>query len=110
MPPDLLEFQRGFALALDRAGDRRYGGLSQHRLHGAVEALRANYPVVEQIVGAEMFEAVAVDYATDVSAAEPGARALRRAVSGLAWRAEPGSRTCLICPTSRGSKGCTSRA
>lgn len=33
-------------------------------LHGAVEALRANYPVVEQIVGEEMFEHVAVDFAT----------------------------------------------
>ncbi len=33
-------------------------------LHGAVEALRANFPVVEQILGSEMFEQVAVDFAT----------------------------------------------
>ena len=32
-------------------------------LHGAVEALRANYPVIEQIIGAEMFDQVAVDFA-----------------------------------------------
>jgi Putative DNA-binding domain len=37
-------------------------------IHGAVEALRANYPVVEQILGAEMFEHVAVDF---VSACPP---------------------------------------
>lgn len=34
-------------------------------LHGAVEALRANYPVVEQIVGAAMFQSVAVDHAIE---------------------------------------------
>jgi hypothetical protein len=32
-------------------------------MRGAVEALHDNYPVVEQLVGAEMFEAVAVDFA-----------------------------------------------
>src|SRR5205085_5025710 len=31
-------------------------------IHGAVEALRANYPVIEQIIGVEMFEHVAVDF------------------------------------------------
>ena len=31
-------------------------------MHGAVEALRSNYPVVEQILGSEMFDAVAVDF------------------------------------------------
>lgn len=33
--------------------------------HGAVEGLRANYPVVEQIIGHEMFAQVAVDFASD---------------------------------------------
>jgi hypothetical protein len=33
-------------------------------IHGAVEALRANYPVVERIVGEEMFEHVGVDFAS----------------------------------------------
>jgi hypothetical protein len=33
-------------------------------IHGALEALRSNYPVVEAILGAEMFEEVAVDFAS----------------------------------------------
>lgn len=40
-------------------------------LHGAVEALRANYRVVEQIMGAEMFEAVAVDFASECPPRRP---------------------------------------
>ena len=64
MPPDLIQFQRDFAEAIDRPAT---GAMSVYRntvIHGAVEALRANYPVVEQIVGYEMFEGVAVDFAT----------------------------------------------
>ena len=79
-------------------------------LHGAVEALRANYPVVEQIVGSEMFEAVAVDYATECPPRKPGACALRRAFSGLARASRPGSTIYPICPTLLGSRGCTSKA
>ena len=69
--PDLLEFQRGFAIALDEPAS---GAMAVYRntvLHGAVEALRANYPVVEQIVGSEMFEAVAVDYAAECPPRKP---------------------------------------
>jgi hypothetical protein len=65
LPPDLLDFQRDFAAALDRPAA---GAMAVYRntvLHGAVEALRANYPVVEQIVGADMFKAVAVDFACE---------------------------------------------
>ena len=40
-------------------------------LRGAVEALRANFPVVEQILGAEMFDSVAVDFATDCPPRRP---------------------------------------
>lgn len=40
-------------------------------IHGAVEALRANYPVVEQIIGAEMFEHVAVDFAATAPPPNP---------------------------------------
>jgi hypothetical protein len=40
-------------------------------MHGAVEALRANYPVVEQIVGEEMFEQVAVDFASACPPRDP---------------------------------------
>ena len=64
MLPELIEFQRDFARALD--GPVR-GAMAVYRntvIHGAVEALRANYPVVEQILGPEMFEHVAVDFAT----------------------------------------------
>jgi hypothetical protein len=69
--PDLLDFQRGFVSALDEPAT---GAMAVYRntvLHGAVEALRANYPVVQQIVGSEMFEAVAVDYATECPPRKP---------------------------------------
>lgn len=65
MPPDLIEFQRDFAAALDQPAK---GAMAVYRntvLHGSVEALRANFPVAEQIVGPEMFQAIAVDFATE---------------------------------------------
>ena len=71
MPPDLLEFQREFAAAIDRPAA---GAMAVYRntvLHGAVEALRANYPVTEQVVGSEMFAQVAVDYATECPPRRP---------------------------------------
>lgn len=40
-------------------------------LHGAVEALRANFPVVEQLLGHEMFEQVAVDHAAECPPKRP---------------------------------------
>ena len=40
-------------------------------IHGAVEALRANYPVIEQIIGEEMFEHVAVDFASTCPPRDP---------------------------------------
>ena len=55
--------QSDFVDAIDKPAT---GGLAVYRntiIRGAVEALRANYPVVEQIVGPEMFESVAVDFA-----------------------------------------------
>lgn len=64
MQPELVRFQRDFARALDRPAQ---GAMAVYRntvLHGAVEALRANYPVVEKIIGDEMFEHVAVDFAS----------------------------------------------
>ena len=64
MPPELIHFQRDFARALDRPAQ---GAMAVYRntvIHGAVGALRANYPVVEQILGSEMFEHVAVDFAS----------------------------------------------
>ena len=71
MPPDLLEFQRDFAAALDRPAAGAMAVYRNNVLHGAVEALRANYPVIEQIVGDEMFEQVAVDYASECPPRRP---------------------------------------
>lgn len=71
MPPDLHEFQRDFAASLDASAQ---GAMAVYRntvLNGAVEAMRANYRVVEQIVGEEMFEAVAVDFATECPPRRP---------------------------------------
>src|SRR5690348_18078173 len=64
LQPELIRFQRDFARAIDRPAQ---GAMAVYRntiMHGAIEALRANYPVVEQIVGEEMFEHVAVDFAS----------------------------------------------
>ena len=65
MQPDLQTFQRDFAGIIDQP---TAGPMAVYRntvLHGAVEALRGNFPVVEQIIGQEMFEQVAVDYAQE---------------------------------------------
>jgi hypothetical protein len=62
LPPDLATFQHQFAATIDQPIG---GAMAVYRntvIHGAVEALAANYPVVIQIVGAEMFEAIAVDF------------------------------------------------
>lgn len=55
--------QSDFVEALDRPAT---GAVSVYRntvIRGAVEALRANFPVVEQIVGPDMFQSIAVDFA-----------------------------------------------
>jgi hypothetical protein len=60
--PDLACFQRQFAATIDRPID---GAMAVYRntvIHGAVEALAANYPVVAQIVGEGMFEGIAVEF------------------------------------------------
>ena len=71
MQLELVRFQRHFARALDRPAA---GAMAVYRntvIHGAVEALRANYPVVKQILGEEMFEHVAVDFAATFPPASP---------------------------------------
>jgi hypothetical protein len=71
LPLDLHQFQRDFAASIDRPAT---GAMAVYRntvIHGAVEALRANYPVVEQIVGEEMFESVAVDFAAECPPRRP---------------------------------------
>lgn len=62
MQLDFATFQRRFVAAI---GAPVAGPLAVYRntvIHGAVEALRSNFPVVEQIVGDEMFEGMAVEY------------------------------------------------
>lgn len=64
MQPDLLAFQRQFVAAIDHSAT---GPLAVYRntvIHGAVEALQANFPVVAQLLGSEMFEGIAVEFVT----------------------------------------------
>jgi hypothetical protein len=71
LQPDLASFQLDFVAAIDVPAT---GALAVYRntvLHGAVEAVRANYPVVEQILGAEMFAQVAVDFACECPPRSP---------------------------------------
>lgn len=71
MLPDLLQFQRDFTASLDRPATGPMAVYRNTVLHGAIEALRANYLVVEQIVGTEMFQGVAVDFATECPPRRP---------------------------------------
>jgi len=67
----LLEFQRDFAAAISAPAE---GPMSVYRntvLSGCVDALRANYPVVAQILGDEMFEAVTVEHASQCPPRSP---------------------------------------
>ena len=69
--PLLLEFQQDFAAAI---GEPAAGAMSVYRntvLSGCVDALRANYQVVEQILGSDMFEAVAVEFAAQCPPRRP---------------------------------------
>lgn len=71
LQPDLATFQRRFVAAIDAPAS---GPLAVYRntvIHGAVEALRGNFPVVEQIVGEEMFEAIAVEFAAALPPRSP---------------------------------------
>lgn len=71
MQPDLASFQRRFVRAIDGPAT---GALAVYRntvIHGAVEALRSNYPVVAQIIGDEMFEGVVVEYASAIPPRSP---------------------------------------
>lgn len=63
--PDLAAFQRRFADAIAGPQPTR-DALSVYRntsMVGAVDALRANYPIVATIVGERMFSEVAADFA-----------------------------------------------
>jgi hypothetical protein len=70
--PALAEFQSEFARALqhpDATLSNQYGvGLAVYQntvMKGLVDVLRANYPTVEQLVGAEWFASVALRYARE---------------------------------------------
>ena len=59
----LLEFQRDFVAAI---GVPAEGAMRVYRntvLSAWIDALRANYPIVAKLLGDEMFETVAIDYA-----------------------------------------------
>ena len=83
--PLLLEFQQDFAAAI---GEPAAGAMSVYRntvLSGCVDALRANYQVVEQILGSDMFEAVAVDRHRDLHERRH-LSSVRVAITRRAWR------------------------
>jgi hypothetical protein len=68
---ELLAFQRHFVEAISRPIG---GPLRVYRntvIQGAVEALRANFPVVEQILGDEMFDCLAAEHAALFPPASP---------------------------------------
>jgi hypothetical protein len=71
LQPELIDFQRQFASALDRPASGPMAVYRNTVIHGAVDALRSNYAVVEQIVGTEMFEHVAVDFVSTCPPATP---------------------------------------
>ncbi|WP_308514374.1 DNA-binding domain-containing protein [Sphingomonas flavescens] len=71
MQPDLIAFQRDFAAALDAPATGPMAVYRNTVLQGAVEALRANFPIVAQILGDEMFEAAAVDHASECPPRQP---------------------------------------
>jgi Putative DNA-binding domain len=62
--PDLATFQAQFAKGLAlRAGPTNAMTVYRNTtLHGTVEALRANYPVVAAIIGDQMFSGIAAEY------------------------------------------------
>ena len=61
----LLEFQRDFATTIGAPAEGPMRVYRNTVLSGSVDALRANYPVVARLIGDEMFEAVATEYATN---------------------------------------------
>lgn len=61
---DLLAFQQELAAAIEMPTRGPVGVYRNTVMLGAIEALADNYPVVRRLVGAEMFEAMAVDHAT----------------------------------------------
>jgi hypothetical protein len=76
--PDLAQFQQAFAAAIlseDQAAPPfRSHGFAVYRntsARGAVEALRASFPTIDALLGADMFTEVAVDFRRDTPPADP---------------------------------------
>jgi hypothetical protein len=67
----LLEFQRDFAAAIGVAAEGPMRVYRNTVLSGCVDALRANYPVVAQLLGDEMFDAVAAEHAAECPPRRP---------------------------------------
>ena len=67
----LLEFQRDFAAAIAEPAEGPMRVYRNTVLSGCVDALRANFPVVAQLLGEEMFEAVAVEHASECPPRHP---------------------------------------
>ena len=60
----LLEFQRDFAAEISGPAEGPMRVYRNTVLSGCVDALRANYPVVARLLGEEMFETIAAEYAS----------------------------------------------
>lgn len=71
MLPDPIDFQHRFVGVIDQPVDGPMAVYRNTVLHGAVEALRGNFPVVEALVGQDMFERIAVDFATECPPRRP---------------------------------------
>jgi hypothetical protein len=67
----LLEFQRDFAAAIGAPAEGPMRVYRNTVLSGCVDALRANYPVVAQLLGDEMFDAVAAEHVADCPPRKP---------------------------------------
>jgi hypothetical protein len=67
----LLEFQRDFAAAIGAPAEGPMRVYRNTVLSGCVDALRANYPVIAQLIGDEMFEAVAAEHASQCPPRKP---------------------------------------
>lgn len=76
--PDLAQFQQAFAAAIltesQPAPAFRSHAFAVYRntsARGAVEALRASFPTVDVLLGADMFNEVALDFRRDTPPADP---------------------------------------
>jgi len=67
----LLEFQRDFAAAIGAPAEGPMRVYRNTWLRGCVDALRDNFPAVARLLGDEMFEAIATEYANQFPPRRP---------------------------------------